>query len=108
MSKTARPSTPSAVYDKRKKREQKSKTAARLNKLKELHARYGELVLTVEAEDSKWRKLYVAPSNANTIYRVAERFEIAMTELADDVEEAEREHMANEHLRENKLASCLR
>eukprot|EP00873_Tetraselmis_striata_P000356 jgi/Tetstr1/420620/TSEL_011708.t1 len=81
---------------------QKSKTAARLNKLKELHAQYEELVLTVEAEDSKWRKLYIAPSSANIIYRVAERFGIAMTELADDVGEAEREHKANEHLRENK------
>eukprot|EP00873_Tetraselmis_striata_P026487 jgi/Tetstr1/446751/TSEL_034238.t1 len=114
MPKTARPSTPSAVYDKRKKRkvggrktgragageaqqpldssaadayaaieagaeppegtegateegeadaiedpDQKSRTAARLNKPKELHAHYGELVLTVEAEDNK---CYIATS----------------------------------------------
>eukprot|EP00873_Tetraselmis_striata_P046346 jgi/Tetstr1/466610/TSEL_011098.t1 len=34
-------------------RQQTSKTAAQLNKLKEIHAHYGELVLTAEAEYNK-------------------------------------------------------
>eukprot|EP00873_Tetraselmis_striata_P000245 jgi/Tetstr1/420509/TSEL_001053.t1 len=74
--------------------QQKSKTAAQLNKLKELQAHCGELVLTVEAEDNKWRKLY--RTKQRNYNRLAERFGITMAELADAEEEAEREHEANE------------
>eukprot|EP00873_Tetraselmis_striata_P033556 jgi/Tetstr1/453820/TSEL_040771.t1 len=56
---------------------QKSKTAAQPKKLTELHAHCGELLLTVEAEDSKWRKLY------RTKKRNHERFGIATAELED-------------------------
>eukprot|EP00873_Tetraselmis_striata_P008225 jgi/Tetstr1/428489/TSEL_018500.t1 len=79
--------------------QQKSKTAAQLNKLKELHAHCGELVLTVEAEDSKWRKLY--HTKQRNYNRLAERFGSTTTKPADAEEEAEREHEANEKLREN-------
>eukprot|EP00873_Tetraselmis_striata_P036527 jgi/Tetstr1/456791/TSEL_043465.t1 len=76
--------------------QQKSKTAAQLNKLKELHAHCGELVLTVEAEDSTWRKLY--RTKQRNYNRLAERFGSTTTKLADAEEEAEREHEANEQL----------
>eukprot|EP00873_Tetraselmis_striata_P025644 jgi/Tetstr1/445908/TSEL_033537.t1 len=56
-------------------------------------------MLTVEAEDNKWRELYrTKQCNYNML---AERFGITTTELADADEEAEREHEANEQLREN-------